>query len=589
MCRRPPARRRSASHRPGHRFDFAMSRLSKHFVVRPSAVWIATGVCLFVIGWWLCLFTAGYFGARKIADKFAAIRQFKQDLIPNHANTRIVFCQDTEHGVGIYFCDTAGGQPRLLCEKKENALQWRRFTMLEWSPDDSVFACALPDDKLDKESILIFDGAKGEPLAQVSVDQGLYQFAWLNNDSFAYSTHTDVRVVSKRGKNWEHKKYFEKVAANLENFVALSDHSLAWQDADKIWIFDFTSGTPPKKIWEATTNQLVGFAYAKSSDEFLLECSDENGRLFSRFSPSSKRSSDAGRIDNQQYDLVSNVKWNDGNPRYAYVSRLNSAEHWPDLCIQTKPNLAPIRVPWEGRGEKLTLNGDHLFFMGSENGKLPGIWEYDIKSERTRSVVFRTIPESANAKITAPLIGALTNALGNGKTYFLWPPANVSVGGKYPLIITTGFWNRLPYQQIAVNEGYYFAIVDETCVDVFCETLAKNPNVDTKRIYLYESSASTSFASESILEKPEMWKGVILFCPAGLPDATKLQGKKNLLIAGKDDEGAFSRLSKYQSQAAASGTPVTLCILPKAGHILESGASERIRAREFARFLSANR
>jgi hypothetical protein len=239
--------------------------------------------------------------------------------------------------------------------------------------------------------------------------------------------------------------------------------------------------------------------------------------------------------------------------------------------------------------ENLCLNGNHLFFTGSENGKLPGIWVYDIKSGMIRCVVYRSVHEPTHAEITIPLIGTITNALGNAKAYYLWPPAQVSIGKKYPLIITKQFWNRVPYNQIAVNEGYYFAIVDETCIDAFREALAKNPNVDTKSIYLYESSAATSFASELISEKSELWKGAILFSPTSLPDITKLKGKKILLIAGEDDQGAFYRLSKYQSQAAASGTPITLCILPNGGHTPESGASERIRAREFASFLSARR
>jgi len=566
-----------------------MISLSKHFTVRPSAVWIMTGVSFFVISWRLCVFATGYFGAQKVADTLTAITRFKQDLIPNHANTRLVFCQDTERGVGIYFCNTDGGKPRLLCEKIENRLRWQRFTMLGWSPDDSLFACAWPDNNQDKEFILIFDGTNGEQLAQIGADQDLYQFAWLNADSFACSTHTDVRVVVRQGKNgWEYKRHFEKVAANLEDLTAISEHSVAWREAGAIWLLDFAGGQP-QKIWEATTDTLVGFAYDKSSGEFLLNCSHENGQFVIRFSPGSKGIADTERIGNQQHDFVSNVKWIDGGPRYAYVNWSNDRGHWPDLCIQTKPNLAPILVPWKGWIENFSLSGDHIFFTGSENGELPSIWEYDIKSKTIRCVVDSSTRESAWVKITAPLIGAVTNASGGAKTYYLWQPAQVSVGGKYPLIITKQFWNWCPYNQIAVNEGYYFAIVDESCVAALREVLAKNPNVDGKRVYLYESSTATAFASELISENPELWRGAILFSPTTLPDLSRLQNKKILVIAGNDDYGQFARLSRYQNQAAALGTSVTLFFSAGAGHIPNSVASERDRARQFARFLSANR
>jgi len=530
-----------------------------------------------------------YFREPRIVRELCSIPQFKQDLIPNHANTRLVFCQDTERGVGIYFCNTDGGKPRLLCEKIENRLRWQRFTMLGWSPDDSLFACAWPDNNQDKEFILIFGGTNGEQLAQIGADQDLYQFAWFTDNSFACSTRTDVRFVVKQGKNsWEYKRHFEKMAANLDNLTAISDHSVAWQEAGAIWLFVF-GAEQPQKIWEATTNTLVEFTYARSSGEFILNCSDENGQFIIRFSPGSKGIAGTERIGNQQHDFVSKVKWVDGDPRYAYVNWLNNRGHWPDLCIQTKPNLDPIRVPWEGWIENFSLSGDHLFFTGSENGKLPSIWEYDIKSKTIRCVVDGSTRESAYAKIAAPLIGAVTNALGNAKTYYLWQPAQVSVGEKYPLIITKQFWNWFPYNQIAVNEGYYFAIVDESCVAALREALATYPNVDTNRVYLYESSAATAFASELIWENPELWKGAILFSPISLPDFSKMQNKRMLIIAGKDDDGQFARLSEYQNQAAASGTPVTLCFLAGADHIPNSVVSERTRARQFARFLSANR
>src|SRR5437899_4551579 len=122
-----------------------MISLSKHFIARRSANWIAVGVSLLIPGWRLGIIAVRYFHGGSVAREVASIRQFKQDLSPNSVNSRLVFCQDTAEGVGIYFCNTAGGKPKLLCEQKEKRHSWKRFTMLGWSPDDSLFACAWPD------------------------------------------------------------------------------------------------------------------------------------------------------------------------------------------------------------------------------------------------------------------------------------------------------------------------------------------------------------------------------------------------------------------------------------------------------------
>ena len=70
---------------------------------------------------------AQYFNEPDSVRQLCSVPQFEQDLSPNNANTRLVFCQNTEAGVGIYFCETDGGKPRLLCEQKEKGNRGRFF------------------------------------------------------------------------------------------------------------------------------------------------------------------------------------------------------------------------------------------------------------------------------------------------------------------------------------------------------------------------------------------------------------------------------------------------------------------------------
>jgi predicted esterase len=194
--------------------------------------------------------------------------------------------------------------------------------------------------------------------------------------------------------------------------------------------------------------------------------------------------------------------------------------------------------------------------------------------------------------------------LGNIRYYHLWTPKNIVSGKKYPVLIAQELNTWFPYFEIATDCGYYVAVVDRPFshtwngaqqktwtedVQSLCASIANKPEINTNKVYFFAYSAETYYLSDLLNRNSQLWKGAVLFSPVSLPDATGLNGKKILLIDGKDDEVAVSRLSEYQNHATALGTSPTIYILANAGHIPQSGASERSRARQFANFLSANR
>ena len=119
------------------------------------------------------------------------------------------------------------------------------------------------------------------------------------------------------------------------------------------------------------------------------------------------------------------------------------------------------------------------------------------------------------------------------------------------------------------------------------EVLAKNPNVDTNRIFLWGRSMETGYLCQLLAEKPNLWKGVILFDPGGLPDLEGLRGKKLFIITGNDADNA-KYLKKYQDQAAAAGVSLTLILQENTMHVSDTISSERARTIEFAKFLDEN-
>ena len=209
--------------------------------------WAAMGMGV-VLAWRAGVVAWDFLHEPRKVRELAALEQLKQDVIPNRANSRFVFCRDTPTGVGIFFGDPAGGPPRLLCEQPEKGRIGRRFTMLGWTPDDRRFACAHPDDAHDREEVLIFNGQTGEREAQVGVDSSFYEFGWLNAEAFAYSTRTAVRTVGRETDgSWAHRRNFPEMGTRMEDFCAVSDSAVAWRDGGTVWRLDVTTGARDRK------------------------------------------------------------------------------------------------------------------------------------------------------------------------------------------------------------------------------------------------------------------------------------------------------------------------------------------------------
>ena len=574
-------------------------------MARTSGVITFVGLFLLVMGWRLCIVAMDRLGQCKIADRFTAIRQFKQDLVPNHANTRLTFCQDTAEGVGMYYCNVSDGRTRLLCEKKENPLQWRFFSALGWSPDDRLLACAWPDTQVNKEFILIFDGSSGEQISKLEVDQGLQQFAWLSDDSFAYATSTDVRVVVNQGGAWTHKRYFGNVANKLENLSGLSEKSVVWSDAGTIWGLDLDSTSARRKIWAATTNNLVEFRTDTASGKILLNCSDDDGQSLFLLNPETGATADEGRIG-PFHDYIRNAVWTGRDVQFAFLTNeLGGSGFW----IKNDESLEMEKISWPGGvgcggTGGLTLNGKTLFFVGSEEGESQAIYECNLKDKSFSRVYPSRAKEDKNNNDQSATFGTITNTLGEIRFYHLWSPHRVIPGKKYPVLLAQELNTWFPYLQIAADCGFFVAVVDrpfshtwnggqqktwEEDVQSLRDNLTSMPEVDTNQFYYFAYSAETRTLSHLLNENPALWKGAVLFSPADLPTPDGLKGKNVLAIAGRYDSWADSELENYQKSAAALGHSIEAEILPNSGHIPESADSERIRARLFARFLLDNR
>ena len=575
----------------------------KKMVLDRSGLWLALASVLSIIAWrgWVVAHKPAH--AREIADEIGSVWHFPNALCPNHANTRLVFDQATETGVGLFFCDTASGKKKLICEQKEAGWSWQTFGVLGWSPDDRLFACAFPpnDPQQPGEEILICDGNSGEVVTKLEASMFLSELAWLTPRSFAYTfwdgDNHDVAVIEQKPDgNWVQAQIFKKLGnKQMTGLVATFPGSVAWRQGASIWSLDFATGTA-QAIWQSTTNRLIEFSYSSQAEEFLINCGDQKGQYLIRYYPRTKWTADGGRISDQPDITIQNVTWSKNGARYAYRGHENGVNVF---YIKADTNSALVHLHWQGDVNRITLNGDHLFISGNLTNLPPGIWEYDLDSTELSSLGSSLKPHFRYASIVNSVGGVFTNASGRQRNYDFWQPAHVLPGKRYPVIINQTISGGGPYPQIATSEGYYFASVNRPGwwegIDSWKEdvmglygVLAKNPNIDASRVFLSASSAETPHLNQLVVEKPDLWKGVILLSPSALPDLSTVRLSSMFIVAGASDGNSLERLTKYQDQATEAGISVKLLFLGGAQHITRSIASERDQLQQCAEYLSDN-
>ncbi len=568
----------------------------KHASRKPG-LWLAVGSVMFVVGWRLCVIASQPAHLLAIASEVGSIALPKeelnaQELVPSSEGHGLVFFQETETGLGTYFWDAAIGKSKYLFEQRE---KWYagELGIVAWSPDDRFFACAFKSDpdpgkQQPTRNINIYDGNSGEAVMKITALWDS-KFTWLSSHSFAYTRYNQTWLVyeQKTDGNWVQTQVVNRFGdGDLNNLTAIPPHSVAWQHGGDIWTYDFTSGASGK-IWESTTNNLRSFNYSEETGNFLLDCNDENGPLSICFRPP--------RSWEKQGTILSMIR-NDIREEYADLSEDHGRY---SFTMETNANSEPLHFAWSGAVEYYKLAGDYLYFTGNLPDGPPGIWQYDIKSKEVQCLDSCLKGHFQYTKMVVPTVGLGTNASGEPMSYHVWAPIHVSPGKKYPLIIGQTHYMWFSYEQVAANAECFFAFADrpswwdglphwgEDVMGLYT-ILSKNPNIDTNRVFLFATSAESSYLRQFVAEEPGFWKGVILFDPVGEPDLASANLSKMFIASGTDDTNVVQQLTKYQDEAAKAGIPVKLILQDGVQHITRSIATDRQRTRQFARFLIEN-
>jgi dipeptidyl aminopeptidase/acylaminoacyl peptidase len=576
----------------------------KRLVENPSGWVLALVAVLAVCGWrgWVLAQRPAHWQA--IAREWGGVPQLGRVVIPNHGNTHLVFNQQTEERMGFFLCDMAARKVSLLSPSVPQ--------FYGWSPDDTRLAYGLTlTNSAGGMALRVCDGETGKLIAELQhpAFQGAAKFAWLTARRFACLASAGVTVVEQREDGtWALGGSSVSAAVEATGLTRVSPTAVAWQEGNRIQRLEIGAGSPTT-VWEAATARLEDFSWSDANGEYLLKCADEQGQYLLRYSPRTREAVAAGRIDparkgtfKGQSDWLDDsptfLSWQGGSPRTVRLSDdgLNTFE----LGTVAEPQAQ--RLEWVGGVTAHTsLNGNHLYIIGHPTNQPPGVWDFDTASGTLQCVVAGTAKRFAQAQNVAPVYGRLTNSAGAVRGYSLWQPTRLTPGKKYPLIIgQTVNSEMMPYEQTAANCGYYFAVVHrpywmskrlrdwpEDVLHLY-EELARQPNVDTNRVYLWGRSAEAPYLTQLFQSHNPLWRGVVYCDTRSLPPPETMRGKHMFFITGSD-AGDTARLMKYQDQALALGISVELYFQERSGHSPVCVRATRERTERVAQFLAKDR
>ena len=586
---------------------------------RPLGVVVAIAAPLAVVLWHLLALAARPPHLNQVVAELGSTMRFVTNPSPNHAGTRLVFIQTTEHGYGVYLSE-APGRRKLLFEQPNLGAGYSALdeALLGWSPEDEYFAYCRHTVGWE---IVICDGNTGAQAGVVPVSSLVSAAVWLEPEVFAVAD--DRRVVStvrRHHDQWVQPLPFKCFASPnpgtetsnrsderaraaqpdlpIQGLAAYGPDAVVWQQGGTLFACGPDSDAPVR-VWESEPgNRLLEFAAAQPR-KLLVHCRDARGEYLARCYATNQLR-DVIRIQGKEAHPNHLMLLNNGEG-YAYFTQ-TTAE--PDrLLIKPDGTHPATEVRWQDQVRYFAAGKDAVYVVNSLNDQPPGIWRCEAASGATECVVpnferpFRYVLNSHIA------VEAITNSVGEALTCYVMAPAHLTGRRQHPLVIgilgnqEMGFTWSANHEAIA-NRGAFFTTVDRRqrdyakwADDAFAayEALIKRPEIDANKVYLYGDSAGTSIVYDLLKQHPKLWRGVVLFSPTHFPAPSQIRGLRIFIDNGGADPNFGQRGMEvpmdFQDYAAKAGIPITLLIHPGLGHVFRMPAGERERMREALIFL----
>jgi Tol biopolymer transport system component len=357
-------------------------------------------------------------------------------------------------------------------------------------------------------------------------------------------------------------------------------------------------------VWlDPQLNGLTGFSYSKETKRLLLSRT-ERGRD-SLWQMDTELGTETHPTQILQGRLLRDVQWT-GIREFAYTSHELDR---PGLVLTDLAGKGKESLFEHGNIEWFKVTPDQkqvLFFGNVSNEPSAGIWRYDLRSEQLQPIVPASEHPSTYATKIIPLHATVKLPSGRSVNCIIYPPANFDRHKKYPLLLGNTFLRDQLYRYQAplwapavASCGAYVVIIERTSwfkgVELWGEnvmgvfqTLAQDPCIDRRQVYLIGASAETYYMGELVTKTPGLWKGVIFLNPGGLPDfsiATQRQCRPRILISVGSEEHEDGRVQKYQADVLNNGVIVENITHQGEGHHLVGNTAQLERIKTMVHFI----
>ena len=221
----------------------AVMRFVNNVVAKPRAILLVVTVPLCVLGLHLLALIQRPPHLNQVVAELGSISRFMRDPVVNHAGTKLLFVKTTDNGYGVFLCDLASGQRKLIYEEMERGSGFGDLdeSLLGWSPDDKLLAYSRHSDQWE---LAVCDGETGASVAVLPVDHFIPSAAWLTSKSFVFADSERTLYLSKpTNDQWSRPRVFKyfwddshKLANDqIENLARGDDSTVIWQQGGAWW------------------------------------------------------------------------------------------------------------------------------------------------------------------------------------------------------------------------------------------------------------------------------------------------------------------------------------------------------------------
>jgi len=585
---------------------------------RPLGMAIAVAAPLMVVLWHLLALAARPAHLGKIVAELGSVMELVNEYLnpspcPNHACTKLVFLETTENGAGVFFSD-APGRRKLLFEELCGGDDYNllKESLMGWSPDDAFFAYGRYYKSSDWQ-IVFCDGNTGAEVAVVRCNEFVAAAAWLSPECLAFANIDGVLyIMRKNNDQWTRPKTFKcfrnasykPPTEGIVGFTAFDANTVVWRQGGTLFACSEDSDAPVK-LWESTNDDtLLEFSLARS--KFLARFRDAQGEYFANLYPQKENGRIVGvtvanvtRIHSGEFHFTL-INHGEG---YAYLTDVGESPC--TLVVKPDNSHPPMQFQLQDQVQNFVAGEHAIYVVSSLHDEPSGIWRCDLASGAMECVAPNVEKPFACVRNPRLTTDTITNGAGEPLTYYWLSPTHSAAVTKHPLVIgILGIGQYFAWSvnfEAFANCGAFFVSLDrhqrdssQWADDAFAvyENLARRPDMDTNKVFLFAESAGAFSVFELLEKNPKLWRGAILFSPSSFPEPSQIPGSR-IFMDNCGDDMAFGAEGmkvpmRFQDAAALAGIPVTLIIHPGLGHASSWPVAVRERLREAMIFLNEN-